>query len=41
MHAALRRLAKRAAGGNFYLNSVIDERLEKWRAEEEERMNER
>ena len=35
------QLAKRAAGGNFYLNSVIDERLEKWRAEEEDRKNDR
>jgi predicted Zn-dependent protease len=28
------QLAKRAAGGNFYLNSVIDERMSLWRAEE-------
>lgn len=31
------QLAKRAAGGNFYLNSVIDERLEQWRVEEQAR----
>lgn len=31
------RLAKKAAGNNFYLNSVIDERLQELRAEEEER----
>jgi len=31
------QLAKRAAGGNFYLNSVIDERMEQWRAEEKSR----
>ena len=31
------QLAKRAAGNNFYLNSVIDERLEQWRAEEQAR----
>lgn len=29
------------AGGNFYLNSVVDERLEKRRAEEEDRKNDR
>ncbi len=28
------QLAKRAAGGNFYLNSVIDERIAQWKAEE-------
>jgi len=28
------QLAKRAAGGNFYLNSVIDERVTQWQAEE-------
>ena len=33
------QLAKRAAGNNFYLNSVIDERLEQWRSEEETRKN--
>ncbi|MGX2039587.1 beta-barrel assembly-enhancing protease [Methylocaldum sp. MU1018] len=31
------RLAKKMAGDNFYLNSVIDERLKQLRAEEEER----
>jgi len=31
------QLAKRAAGGNFYLNSVIDERMEQWRSEERSR----
>lgn len=35
------QLAKRAAGGNFYLNSVIDERMEAWRAEEEARKNDK
>jgi predicted Zn-dependent protease len=31
------QLAKRAAGENFYLNSVIDERLSQWRQEEQAR----
>lgn len=31
------QLAKTAAGNNFYLNSVIDERMQEWRSEEESR----
>jgi len=33
------RLAKKTAGDNFYLNSVIDERMKQLLAEEEERKN--
>jgi predicted Zn-dependent protease len=31
------QLAKRTAGNNFYLNSVIDERMQRWRDEEQSR----
>ncbi len=35
------KLAKRTAGDNFYLNSVIDERLRDWLAEEQAKKKER
>jgi predicted Zn-dependent protease len=31
------QLAKRTAGNNFYLNSVLDERMQRWRDEEQSR----
>jgi predicted Zn-dependent protease len=35
------KLAKKTAGDNFYLNSVIDERMNEWLAEERARKNEK
>jgi hypothetical protein len=31
------QLAKRTAGNNFYLNAVLDERMERWQDEERSR----
>jgi predicted Zn-dependent protease len=31
------QLAKRTAGNNFYLNSVLDERMARWQEEERSR----